>query len=248
MEGAIDMDGNSILDANSITANGITSGTITVNNLYDLDAGSITFGSNLDGNNVQTIINLPAPTNGGDAANKTYVDGQDALKLSLTGGTMSGAIDMDYQYLRNPTVENATLVTNLDANSQKIISLATPVDGGDAANKTYVDGAAATAESNANVYTDTAISQEITERNNAIKAQSFTATVLSEDWLFDNTINSWYAVVTHNLGDNITISTFYDGSPAEFTGELSGNDYYLRSNIQPVESTVINIVKAGGNL
>jgi len=74
MAGAIDMDGNSILDANSITANSITSGTIIVNNLQDLDAGDITFGSNLSGNNTQTIINLPAPTNGGDATNKTYVD------------------------------------------------------------------------------------------------------------------------------------------------------------------------------
>jgi hypothetical protein len=74
MTGSIDMGNHSINNANNITASNTTSGTIITNNLYDLDAGSISFGSNLNGDNAQTIINLPAPTNGGDAANKTYVD------------------------------------------------------------------------------------------------------------------------------------------------------------------------------
>jgi hypothetical protein len=80
MSGAIDMNGNSINDVNNITANNTTSGTVSVNNLFDLDAGAIYFGNNLDGDNAQTIINLPLPTNGGDAANKAYVDAQ-ALRI-----------------------------------------------------------------------------------------------------------------------------------------------------------------------
>jgi hypothetical protein len=58
------------------------------------------------------------------AAPKQYVDSGDALKLNLSGGTMSGAIDMG---------------------SKKITSLAAPTNGTDAANKSYVDGAAPTA-------------------------------------------------------------------------------------------------------
>ena len=77
----------------------------------------------------QKITNLGNPTENTDAANKIFVDtafqelesaiNQELLTyLPLKGGTMVGAIDMgDY----------------------KITSLATPTDGTDAANKTYVD-------------------------------------------------------------------------------------------------------------
>ncbi|MEI8231771.1 MAG: hypothetical protein WCG32_04320, partial [Actinomycetes bacterium] len=41
------------------------------------------------------------PSAGTDVANKTYVDGQTALKLSLSGGTMSGALNMGAQLLSN---------------------------------------------------------------------------------------------------------------------------------------------------
>jgi hypothetical protein len=89
-----------------------TSGTsqfnnVTINGQLDMDAGSSA-----------TIINLPNPTNNGDAANKAYVDTQDALKLSLTGGTMSGAIAMG---------------------TNKITGLGTPTADADAATKAYVD-------------------------------------------------------------------------------------------------------------
>lgn len=49
-------------------------------------------------------------------------------KLNLAGGTMTGALDMD-----------SNVITNISA----------PVNGGDAANKDYVDNAASTAQSNA---------------------------------------------------------------------------------------------------
>lgn len=91
-----------------------TSGTsqfnnVTINGQLDMDAGS-----------AATIINLPNPTNNGDAANKAYVDTQDALKLNLTGGTMSGAIAMG---------------------TNRITGLGDPVNAQDAATKIYVDNA-----------------------------------------------------------------------------------------------------------
>ena len=91
------------------------SGTSTFNNItisgtLDMDAGSSA-----------TIINLPNPTNSGDAANKGYVDSVLGSKLSLTGGTMTGAIAMS---------------------NNKITGLATPTADQDAATKAYVDSIA----------------------------------------------------------------------------------------------------------
>jgi hypothetical protein len=61
------------------------------------------------------------PTTNLGAATKQYVDGSVASKLSLSGGTMSGVLDLA---------------------SNKITSLATPTVGTDAANKAYVDSVA----------------------------------------------------------------------------------------------------------
>lgn len=89
-----------------------TTGNITV-------GGSLTVTSIIDMTN-DKITNLGTPTNSGDAATKGYVDTADALKLSLSGGTMSGAIAMG---------------------NNQITGLAAPTSSADAATKTYVDTA-----------------------------------------------------------------------------------------------------------
>ena len=96
----------------NVTANSGTStfNNVTINGTLDMDAGS-----------AATIINLPMPTNNGDAANKAYVDQQDALRLALAGGTMGGNIAM--------------------ANN-KVTGLGTPTADADAATKAYVDSVA----------------------------------------------------------------------------------------------------------
>lgn len=83
---------------------------VTINGDLDMNAGSS-----------GTITNLPNPTNSGDAANKAYVDAQDALRLALTGGTLTGALAMS---------------------TNKITGLGTPTADGDAATKAYVDNVA----------------------------------------------------------------------------------------------------------
>ena len=93
------------------------SGTSSFNDVVISGSLDMTAGSSA------TITGLNAPVNASDAANKGYVDTQDALKLSLTGGTMSGNIAM-----------GGNLVTGLGA----------PSAGGDATNKTYVDAQVAT--------------------------------------------------------------------------------------------------------
>jgi hypothetical protein len=79
---------------------------------------TINGGLNMNAGTASTITNLTSPTNSGDAATKGYVDTADALKLNLSGGTMSGAIAMG---------------------TNKITGLGTPTSTADAATKGYVD-------------------------------------------------------------------------------------------------------------
>ena len=83
---------------------------------------TITGTLNMDSGTVGTITNLATPTNSGDAATKGYVDTADALKLNLSGGTMSGALAMG---------------------TNKITGLGTPTSSADASTKGYVDTAIA---------------------------------------------------------------------------------------------------------
>lgn len=117
MDGTINMNGEELLGA-SISNSALTT---------DLDANS------------NKITNLLAPVDGGDAANKTYVDDNTSNKLPLAGGTMTGDIDMDGNQIDGAVIVSSRLDTGLWANNNKITDLATPTNGGDAANKTYVD-------------------------------------------------------------------------------------------------------------
>jgi trimeric autotransporter adhesin len=142
-------------------------GIISVDSIGKSDLSPILIESDLNGNNRKTIINLPAPTNGGDAANKTYVDGQIDTVLPLAGGTMSGAIDMGGSNNINnvydlsaefinakrlySTHNGGTIIldSDLDAGEfKRVINLPAPINGRDAANKNYVDAADATLQSN----------------------------------------------------------------------------------------------------
>jgi hypothetical protein len=99
----------------NVTGNVTSAGTsnfteVIITGSLDMTAGS-----------AATITGLGTPVNASDAANKGYVDTQDALRLALTGGTMTGAIAMS---------------------NTKVTGLATPTSDQDAANKAYVDSVA----------------------------------------------------------------------------------------------------------
>lgn len=98
------------LDGNVTTSTGTsTFNNVTINGTLDMNAGS-----------AGTITGLATPTNASDAANKGYVDTGLALKLNLSGGTMSG---------------------NLTMGGNTVTGLGTPTNNSDATTKTYVDTA-----------------------------------------------------------------------------------------------------------
>ena len=99
----------------NVTGNVTSAGTSTLADVVITGTLDMTVGS------AATITGLSTPTNASDAANKGYVDTQDALRLALTGGTMSGAIAMS---------------------NTKITGLATPTADQDASTKAYVDSVA----------------------------------------------------------------------------------------------------------
>lgn len=96
-------------------------------------------------------------------------------------------------------------------------------------------GSASTAESNANTYTDT-----------AVDALSFSETIATGDWSLSSGV--YTKTITHNLGSYITFTAFYNGEVAEFKGAYANNTLTLTSNTQPSSNTIVNIVKAGGNI
>jgi len=100
------------------------SGTSTFNNV------TISGALDMDSGTSATITGLATPTNSSDAATKGYVDTADALKLNLTGGTLSGALAMG---------------------TNKITGLGTPTADADAVTKSYVDAIAQGIDAKASV-------------------------------------------------------------------------------------------------
>lgn len=92
---------------------------VTIDGTLDMSSGT-----------VGTITGLATPTNSSDAATKGYVDTADALKLNLSGGTMSGNIAMG---------------------TNKITGLGTPTADADAVTKSYVDAIAQGIDAKASV-------------------------------------------------------------------------------------------------
>ena len=118
------------------------------------------------------VSGLATPTANADAATKSYVDTavsnlvDSAPALLDTLNELAAAIADNPNYASDISTSLGTKVAkagdsmsgNLDfGGTNKVTSLAAPTSNGDAANKLYVDDAASTAESNANDYTNNAI-------------------------------------------------------------------------------------------
>lgn len=117
MTGNLDMGGNDIANVND-TATASLSG---------IAGADISLQNNIDGNGVSNLVNIPAPTNGGDAANKTYVETFATTAANNAQAAAEATASADATTKANAAQANA---------------------------ESYADGVASTAESNANSYTD----------------------------------------------------------------------------------------------
>ncbi len=127
-------------------------GTLSYQDGTNVFTGSNTFNLGLSANS-QKITSVDTPAAGSDAANKSYVDGSittatggDALITAINGGTTTinaARLPGSIAYLNGTNVFTGSNTFNLglSANSAAITNVATPTNGTDAANKTYVDSA-----------------------------------------------------------------------------------------------------------
>jgi hypothetical protein len=175
------------------------------------------------------ITGLGDPTSAQDAATKTYVDTADALKLSLSGGTMSGAIAMG---------------------TNKITGVGNPTLAQDAATKDYVDdilgsatsaatsaAAAATSASNASTSASNAASSATTASNAVTSAElAATNAAASYDSFDDRYLGAKASDPTlDNDGDALIAGATYFNTSTNSMKVYSGSAW---SNVAPVATTV----------
>ena len=268
--GGFNIEEADVIEANRVIVLAPANGSDATNKTYvdnadalKLDLAGGTMSGNIDFNEQATIVNVPTPLEPGDAANRQFVvDSKseainaaaaytnqeisilDAAKLSLTGGTMTGNINMNGNeiIMDNGIIEGAMEVwvsslkgkggasddiylgSNLDANSKSIYNLPAPTNGGDAANKTYVDG--------------------------AVNSTSYSTVIVSADWTLRGFDNAYYVTINHNLGSYPLFSAWAGGTSADFTLDSSSpnsGSTTILSNILPTENITISFVKANGN-
>jgi hypothetical protein len=248
MSGTLDMANNNIAGVNSINTNQIstTSGTGYLALPGSAFSGNVKLGLN-------RITELDSPISENDATNKTYVDGQVATALPLTGGTMTGAIDMGGNDLSNVgTTSTLSLGTNsienlfgnkinvitqeLDLNLGKISNLTAPTNDGDATNKLYVDGAASSAQANA----EATASADATAKADAAQA----AAEAYADSLAPNYDAAGSAAQALTDANAYTDGKFNTNSYAKtllVANWVAQSDYYLQDVTHNLNSNWLNI-------
>ena len=102
------------ITASKFNANGLPTEFLKADGTKDpttyLSSASVSNKLSIDGSIAMTgalnmgtnrIVNLATPTSTTDAVTKLYTDDNDALKLNLSGGVMSGSLDMNFNAISN---------------------------------------------------------------------------------------------------------------------------------------------------
>ena len=118
IQGTLTMGANAIncgeITASKFNANGFSTEFLKADGTKDpttyLSSASVSNKLNIDGSIAMTgalnmgtnrIVNLSTPTSTTDAVTKQYTDNNDALKLNLSGGKMSGVLDMNFNMINS---------------------------------------------------------------------------------------------------------------------------------------------------
>jgi hypothetical protein len=222
--------------------------------------GAIAMGTN-------KITGMGDPTSAQDAATKTYVDTADALKLNLTGGTLSGALAMGTSKITgmgDPTnaqdAATKTYVDTADAlklnltggtmsgaiamGTNKITGLGTPTADTDASTKVYVDGILGSATSAATSAAAAAVSA-----SNAATSEGNASTSASNALSSANAAAASYdSFDDRYLGSKTSDPTLDNDGAALLTGALYFNSVAGEMRVYNGASWVAAYVPTAGFL
>ena len=208
----------------AVTGSGATGTSINTNLMTKLNAvpapiTSVDFSG-------QKILNLAKPTLATDGANKGYVD---SAIGAIPGGTVtlsgavsgSGAVGSTISTTLLTTLNNVPIPTSqVNLNSQKIIGLASPTAGTDAANRNYVGSAitstvvSLTGDVGGSAYLGSQINTTITSTLNQIPAATGSINVNS---------NKIINLAAPTLAADATNKTYVDGLVTT-NSNISGSD------------------------
>ena len=210
--GTVSATGN-ITGGNVLTGGVISStGTATVGNLAT--GGTVSSTGNLTAGNIATggVISATSTITGGNVSAGSGF-------ISTTGNVNAGNVNTTSIVGATVTVTSAGTITlagnTIDANSTKIINLATPTAGTDAANKNYVDSVAQGLNIKASVYVATAAALPAYTYNNGtagvgatITADAVGALVVDGQTL---TVVGTRVLVKNETGDVAGANSAYNG-------------------------------------
>jgi len=212
----------------SVTGNDVTveNQTATGDLKFAVDSGTVL---TIDDANTEAVLNAD-PTSALGVATKQYVDAVAtgsgaglALKLNLSGGTMSGAIAMG---------------TNL------ITGITNPVSAQDASTKLYTDTAEANAISTSNTYTDGLVT---TLKGTASAAFDTLGEIETEIGNLSTSSTAGLALKVAKAGDTMTGSLILNADPSHVFGAAT-KQYVDAVTISSTAGIALKVAKAGDTM